>query len=786
MLNNRGFAATAVVTLALGMTLCTTAVAVMKAYLLQDLPYPAAERLYSVRYATPGQMGPRGMEQLDWSSLSDVIEHPVAWDLDMFYLIGGDHAEAIPGAWVTDGFMQALGVRPALGRAFDQDAYIRGSGNVALISHRFWMNRFAGDPSVVGRTFMAYMSDRPEEAEQFTITGVLPASFWHINPYTDILTPLRAPTYPYMVRLRAGVTPERAGDRIGALVRAGARNVPPDWSPTVVSTHAEYVARTSPMLWTVGAAAAMVLLVACGNVAALLLVRAVRRQKEVAVRVALGARRTVIARMLLAEAVVLGAVSTAIAVFASVLIVRSLAPTIQQQLGRVAPGGASSFAIDPGTMLVAAAIGLFTAAICTLAPLVTSMRPGVLQAMQGTGRAATEGPRSRRIRAALMALEIAVSLALLVGSSLMLRTVVALLRTDLGFNAERVLLSSITLRQNRYPTPADQLTAFQRIESRIAAIPGIEVVGLTTAWPVQQPRLQPVESAGPSGRAALQAGVHHVNTMYFTALRIPIRAGRPFAVTDRLGSEPVVLVSETLARRLWPSGDAVGRWVIVPQDQERGDPVPVERTVVGIVGDVRQGQADIELADAYVPIAQAPGRFTFLTTRTSGDPMGWVSPFRSAFRDIDPEISVANARPLQIAIDELSVRPRFLASLLSAFALIAAGLTLVGVYSVIAYAIRQREREIAVRMALGADPARLTRLFLRQGSVILVSGLGLGLVAAIVAGRVIQTQLYGVTPRDPVALATAVCAFAAAGLVAIWWPSRKAAGTDPAIALRAE
>ena len=786
MLKSRGFAATAVVTLALGMTLCTTAVAVMKAYLLQDLPYPASERLYTIRYAVPGQPQPRDMEQLDWSSLDDVIEHRVAWDLDMFYMIGGDHAEAVPGAWVTGGFMQALGVRPALGGAFEQDTFLPGGANVVLISHRFWTTRFAADPNVVGRTFTAYVSDRPEEAERFTIVGVLPANFWHINPYTDILTPLRAQTYPYMARLQPGVTRERAADRIGALVRSGARNVPPDFVPTVVSTHAEYVARTSPMLWMVSAAAAMVLLVACANVAALLLVRAVRRQKEIAVRVALGARRAAIARMLLAEAAVLGFVSTGLAVLASALIVRSLAPMIQQQLGRSAPGGASAFAIDAPTMIAAAAIGVVTAFICTLAPLVTSMRPGVQQALQSGSRAATEGPRSRRIRAALIAVEIAVSITLLAGSSLMLRSVVALLRTDLGFSSERVLLSSVTLRQNRYPEPAAQLAAFERMESRVGAIPGIEAVGLTTAWPVQQPNLQTVETTGPAGHLTARVGVHRVNTMYFSALEVPLAAGRLFAATDRMGTEPVAVVSESVARRFWPSGDAVGRRVTVPQEQERGDPLPLERLIVGVVRDVRQGPTDIELADVYVPMAQAPGRFTFVLTRTAGDPAAWLTPFRSAFRDIDPEISVTNARPLQAAVDDLAVRPRFLASLLTAFALIAAALTLVGVYSVIAYAVRQREREIAVRMALGADPSRLTRLFVQQGGSILLVGLGLGVIAAVAAGRVIEAQLYGVRPTDPLALAAAVGAFAVAGLVAVWWPSRRAAATDPAVALRAE
>ena len=256
-----GFALAAIVTLGLALTLCTTVLVVIKAYLYTQLPYPNATRLYSVRYSAPGQEEPKEMEQLDWSSLDDVIEQPIAWDLDMFYVLGGKNAESVPGAWVTPGFVQGLGTQPALGRGFDAAAFAPGSTNVALISHRLWQSRFGGDPSVIGRQFTAYVSDRPEEAEAFTIIGVLPATFWHVNPYTDIFAPLRARTYPYMVKLREGVPPAQAAARIAALVRGGAKGVPPEWTAVVSSTHELYTARVRPILRSVAAAAALVLLV---------------------------------------------------------------------------------------------------------------------------------------------------------------------------------------------------------------------------------------------------------------------------------------------------------------------------------------------------------------------------------------------------------------------------------------------------------------------------------------------------------------------------------------------
>jgi len=786
LLRAPGFTVTAVVTLGLGMALCTAAMVVVNAYLLHDLPYPEADRLHWIRYDAPGRNGPREMERLDWASLSDVIEHPVAWDLDVFYLLGGDNAESIQGAWVTPGFVQGLGIAPALGQGFAASAFEPGAANEVLISHRLWTTRFGGDSSVAGRTFTAYVSDRPEETESFTIIGVLPEGFWHLNAFTDILAPLRAPTYPYMARLRGGVSRQHAAARVTALVTAGARDVPPNWKAEVVATHELYVARVRPILRTVAVAAGLVLLVACANVAGLLLVRATRRRKEIAIRTALGAGRAAIARMLLAEAVVLGGAATLVGLLLTRLTLDSLAPLIQTQLGRSAPGGTLAFALDARVMAFAAAAGILTTMVCALAPLAASLRPRLLGAMQDGGRAVTEGRGNRRIRPALIALEIAASLALIAGSTLMVRTVVTLLNADLGFTAGRVLMGSTTLRQNRYPDPASRVAVTERMLTAVAAIPGAESVALTTSSPLQQGRLQPVEATGTSGPASTRAAVHGISSDYFATLDIPLAAGRFFTASDRVGGEAVTIVSETLAGRLWPDGRGIGQRVTIPQAQDQGEPLPVSRLVVGIARDVRQGPADDDLADAYVPLLQTPGRFALVLLRATASPAALITPFRAALRRIDPEIAVDRARPLQAAQRDITAGPRFLASLLGAFALMATALALVGVYGVIAYAVRQREREIAVRMAIGADPRRIVRLFVRQGAVMLSAGLALGALGAVGAGRLLESQLFGVAPGDPLALTSAVVAFGAAGWFAVWWPARRAAATDPAVALRAE
>ena len=780
-----GFTAASVLTLGLAMALCTTVMVVLNAYLLRDLPYPGSERLYTVRYGAPGQEEPEGREMLDWSTLSDAIEQPIAWDLDMFYVLGGETAEQVPGAWVTPGFVEGLAIRPEIGRGFEAASFAPGRENVALISHRLWTTRFNRDPSAIGRSFTAYVSDRAREAERFTVIGVLPERFWHVNPFTDILVPLRAPTYPYMVKLRAGVRPEAAAGRITALVRSGASGVPATWQVTLASTRELYVERLRPILRSVTVASALVLLVGCANVAGLLLLRATRRQREIAVRTALGASRAAVARMLAAEALVLGVAATALALCLTRLTLSSLAPLVQRQLGRSAPGGTVAFALDTTVLLTAALIGLATALLCGLTPIVASFRPGVVAALQTATRTTTEGRRSRRVRAGLIALEIAASLALLSGSALMLRTVVSLVRADLGFESDRTLIASITLRQNRYPDAAARLAVFERLLESVGRISGVRSVALTSSWPLQQQRLYPVEVEGNRSPIRTNAAVHTVTSGYFTTAAIPILTGRGFTTVDRDGAEPVAIVSDTLARRLWPGDSALGRRVLVTSRTQEDPATPMSCLVVGVVRDVRQDPTDADLADVYLPMAQVPDRFAVALIRTEGDPQGWLPAVRSAFHTVDAEIPM-NARPLRRLVEETRSRPEFLASLLAVLAAIAALVAVVGVYGMMAYAVRQREREIAVRIAIGANPRHVTQVFLREGATVLAAGLTLGVAAALASGRLLESQLVGVRSDDPIAVLAAAAAFGTAGLLAVWWPSRRAAETDPVIALRTE
>jgi len=773
LLKARGFTAVVILTLTIGIALATSIIAIVNSYVLRSLPYPAANRLYNIRYAEAGQSQPRGLANLDWQSLSDVIEHPLSWDLDVFYLSGGDHPESAPGAWVTPGFMQGTGVETEIGRVFNEGEFRTGSPQVALISHPLWRDRFGSDPAILGKQFQAYVSDRPDEAETFTIIGVLPAKFWHVNPYTQVFAPLRAPNYPYMVRLRAGVPTSEAERRIGSLVRDGIPGVPAAWQPRLVSVHEDYVRNVRPILSVVTAAGGIVLLIACANVAFLILIRANRQQKDIAIRFALGAGQGRVARMLITESLLLCVTSLVLGTALAAMILNGLAPVIQQQLGRPVPGGVAALSVDPGVVAMAGVLMAFIACALTLAPLLASRRQSLVTSMRRGKQSGAEGVGGRRARSALIVLEVAGSLALLVGCGLMIRTLVHELDSDLGLNPDQVIAGAIALRERSYPDEASRLSFYDRLLDALNRTPGIESAAMAN-WPILS--VQP-----PRRLEGANSSIIGVSPAYFKTLAVELKEGRVIEQSDRVGSELVAVVSETLARRLWPAG-AVGQSVRLLTDDESA----VQRRVVGVVEDVRQSPTDADLADLYVPLLQAPGRFSSVYVRTTISAAAWLPMMRSVLKIIDPEVTVSGVRDVNVIVGEHFARPRFLASMLLAFAAFALMLALIGIYGVIAYSVKQREHEIAVRMAVGASSAAVTRLFMREGTIVILAGVAVGAFGASLIGRMLETQLFGVRALDPATTIAMALFIAIVGCLAMWWPARRAAATDPIIALREE
>ena len=779
-----GFLSVALTTLSVSIGLSVCVMAVANAYLMRGLPYPESERLYQVRYGTPATPFVDGLQKLDWQSLDDVVEHPVSWDLDSFNLRGQPYPEGVQGTWVTAGYMAAFGVRTAIGRTFQADDYRQGPPPVAIVSHRLWQTRFGADPNVLGRQFEAYAGDRPNEPQVFTIIGVLPADHWHMNVFTEVLSPLRAPSYPYMARLRAGVSADVAASRIQSLARSGGLSIPPDWPVQLESAHEQYVLQIRPLLVALGVATLLVVLIACSNVAVLFTLRASHRRREVAVRKALGASTVRVLRTLATEALVVGVAATVLGLALAQAVLRLAGPAIERHLGRPAPGGVAAIQIDVEMLAAAVAAGAVVTLFCALAQVWVSTRAPVALAAAGGQRGASAGPYQRRAHATLIVVEIAASLALLVGATLMVQSGLRILRVDMGLETDNVLVGMLTLSQQRFPDAAKRAAAYERMIADLPAMPAASGLAFGNSWPLQQMPQRSVGREGDPAGLAARAGVTGVSPGYFDALGIRIENGRTFGPGERLDAEPAVVVSRTLAARLWPGRGAVGERLLISQGQPNQSTPPRAYRVVGVAADVRHVHTDDDLADAYVSLLQFPSMSAFMYVKTSGPTSRAEGDIRSLLTRVDPDLALGMSRDLSAILDQQRTGPRLLATLLAMFSAFATVLALVGIYGVIAYAVRQREREIAVRLAVGADRRRITVMFLRQGAIVLVVGLTVGIGAALLLGRLLQTQLFGLASTDPAVLVAATSAFALSGLLAVSWPARMAASTDPAKALK--
>jgi len=783
LVRDRGFTAVSLGTLGASLALSVTVAVLVNAYLVRGLPYPDSHRLFDVQYGTPATPFPVGLDKLDWRALDDVVDLQIAWDLDNFTLRGAGPAELVQGTWATPGYADGFAVRAALGRGFEPADFEPGQPMVAIISDRLWRNRLNADPSIVGRTFEAFVSDRPDEAEIFTVIGVLPANHWHVNPFTEILAPLRVPTYPYIVRVRDGVTAAVAADRLTTFVRAGVKVPAADWRVELRSTHGRYVEQIRPLLLAVATATGLVLLIACANVGVMLTLRATRRRREMAVRQALGATAGQVTRVCAAEPLLIGAVATVLGIALASATIAVIAPMLNHYLGRPAPGGATALGIDATTFVLTLAAGMLTIAIASIVPIWVTRRTPVSVAMAGGQKGATDGPAQRHARTLMIAIEVAACLTLLVGAGLTIQSAVAMLRVDMGLDADQVVVGRFALRQRAYPDAGAWSGFYQRVLSRSGEIGGAQAIAFTNSWPLQQSMTREV-GAAESGTLPLRSGIVGVSPDYFNTLRIPLHEGRFFTAADRIGGAPVVLVSRTLANRLWGTGGAVGRQLrIAPAQNSAPTGRAVDRTVIGVVGDIRHAHTDNDLADAYVPILQSPFPGVFVYLRAS-DAVSAEQDLKRLLNSIDGEIAFGASRPLAEILDLQHAGARFLAYLLVVFAVFAATLALVGIYAVVAYTVKQREREIAVRLAMGADRRRITRMFLGQGAIVLAAGLVLGIGGALALGRVLRAQLFGVQPADPVVLVGMTMAFAVCGLVAIAWPARAAASLDSATALK--
>jgi predicted permease len=783
-----GYSLTALISLAVGAGLAAAAAAVVTAYLVRSLPYPDADRLYHVMYAPPGPWEPAGLSQLDWTALDDVVEHAITSASETFHAIDGRPGDPYRGLYVSPGFIAGLGVRADVGRVFvrqDSD----GAEPVAMIGTRLWRERFGSDPNVIGRWFSAELDGEQRARRAFRVIGVLPHGFWFgrdSRDLVDVLLPLRRRARTYRVRLREGVPVDAARQRLTEVVRSIATDLPADWpGVTLESARERYVAGTRPVLLAFGGAAALALAIAVANVGVLTLLRAVRRQKEIGVRLALGAGRARIARMILAEASLLVAAATGAGLALAYVALRQLGSAIAAQLGRPAPGGEGALQMDAAAVLAAAGAAAVMAGVLSLAALAAPWNARLADVLRLDRRTSTDSAAVRQGRRVLVTLEIAGTLALLVTSGLMMQSLAAMVRTDFGIRTDGLVRIGVTLSQGVSRDPAVRASMFDAVAERVSALAGAPAPLFD--WPqfYETPR-RPVEIDGGPGPAEM--GMVLVSVPYFQTLGIDLRQGRSFGTTDQIGSEPVAVVSETAARRLWPHGSALGRRIHVVDRFISGSPVMAWRTIVGVVADVRQTYDDGDLADVYLPFMQAPptdygGWLYFATVRPRSQ---WEPALRDTVAAVDPRAVVTIAVPLREEAARQWAAPRFLTVVVTAFAVFAALLALVGTYGVTAFAVRQREREAAIRLALGADPRTLVRMFLLESGPVLAAGIGFGVVAAAAGARLVAHQLHRIDALDLPTFAVSAFVIASASLAATWWPARRAAHKRPVVMLAEE
>jgi predicted permease len=788
---NAGFTASAITSLALGVALTASTLSVMNSYVVRAMPFPKSERLFRSLYDSPGQPEPRGLERVDWKSLTDVVEVADYSDMGRFTLHTENYPQEIMSLQCAPGSLEAIGLRAAVGRVFVAEEFRPGAEHVTMISNALWQERFGSSPSDLGKTIRVSAANSGETPAEYCIIGVLPPGFRYVDVYyrdpPDTAMPLTAPRQAYMVRLREGVQPALAGQRIAQAVRSAATAIPPDWRGVrLESVHANYVRDVRPVLTGLTVASGIVLLIVVTNIVVLMLLRALRRQKETAVRVVLGAEPHRIARLLLAEAALICSVALVLGVALTTITLRALGPQIEARLGRPVPGGVSALAMDCTVLLWIGGIGLLIVLAVAWLPMVGARPSRLAESLRGEGRSGTDRPAARRARMALVAVEVAASTALLITGGLMLRSLVHIIATNLGYETEHIFRPRIQLPISKYPSGdvVAQARFYGRLEQELSSIPNLSFA-LSTFVPFWESPKRPFETAE-GANAELRASFTAAGPDYFHTLGIGLREGRAFTSGDRRGAEPVAVISESLARIIAPHGSALGKTIVSNESPIAGQSLRVQRTIVGVVHDIHQTRAAVDLRDVYIPFAQTEARFASVYVRAGGSAQQWLETVRRVVASIDADVFVGPAKPLSVGSKEMLAGPRFITATLTVFAVCAALLALLGIYGVTAYAVQQREREIAIRMAIGATSGAVVRMFLRKSGKVLLLGVAGGVFSASAMSRLLQSQLHGVERFDSWTIAVTCIFLIAAGLFATWLPALRVACTDPMTGLRAE
>ena len=792
-----GFSLIAVLTLALGIGANTAIFSVVNAVLVKPLLYPHSDLVVQI-----WQTNPRANRWGEWISYpafvdyrrqNRVFEDIGAYRTWLWNITGGDHPEVLRGARVTSNLFSVLSVQPMLGRSFLPEEEQPGRNQVVILSYGFWQRRFGSDPALVGKTVTI-------DGLNHTVVGVMPPGFdlpynvssavfasdaW-IPPGDDPeLEDRGSPNYRVLARLKPGITIQQAQANIEAIALGLAEQYPEnrEMSATVVGLQQNLVKEARPTLLLLLGAVGFVLLIACANVANLQLTRTTARQKEAAIRLALGASRLQLIRQLLTESMLLallgGAAGLLLAVWGVEFLVR-LGPDIPRL---------QDTSIDPRVISFTLVLSLATGVIFGMAPAFQGSRIDLNETLKESGIRAPAGSGRGRTRSLLVITEMALALMLLISAGLFIQSFMRLQKVDPGFNPHGVLTAYIMLPSSKYTEPRRQAAFFKEVINRIEALPGVEAVGGASSMP-----LTGTNDAGyfriegiPERRAGdplIEAEQPKITPGYIRAMEIPVLMGRSFNWADNENSPQVAVVSEALVQLYWPNEDPIGKRLSINNDS---DGKPVWRQIVGVVKDVKHdGLAKQPRPVIFSPLLQYPVPYTILAIRTHTDPSSLSPAIRRAVTAVDSEQPIFRINTMERFISDSVSDSRFQTQLLTVFAAVALALAAVGIYGVVGYSVNQRTHEIGIRLALGARQRDVLKMVVKQGMELATTGVVIGLAGAFALTRLMKDFLFGVNASDPLTFGVIALILTLIALLACYFPARRATKVDPLVALRYE
>jgi predicted permease len=802
---NPGFAAVAILTLAIGIGANVMIFSVVNGVLLRPLPFPDSQRIVTV-WETDSNRGiahgtASAAELLDWRDMNHSFQDLSGWRALYFTITGNGAPEQVWGSQVSGNFFRMLKVSPVLGRDFQAEDERPGREQVVILSYGLWRRHYGGDAGIIGKTIN--LDDSP-----YTVIGVLPRGFtlygtmpefeiW--KPFAFDRTQLDRENHELVIfgRLQEGVTMQAAQSEMETILAQLKRQYPGIDQKNgihIAGFHDELVKPLRPGLLLLLAAVGFVLLIACANVANLMLARAAVREREIAIRAALGARRRRIFVQMLTESVLLalvGALAALVLGYFGLEVLRLVMPAA----GHGQIPHLDWITINARVIGFAVLISLVTAMIFGLAPSIQVVRSELYESLKEGGRGSTGGRRRHFARSVLIVSEVAFSLLLLVGAGLLVRSFARMMSEDLGFNSSKLMTMQVFLAEKHYPTGQSIVNFDSAIVDHLSALPGVVSASAVNFLPLTG--WTAFCDFAIEGRPNPASGEHFTaeyrvsDWRYLQTMGISLKQGRDFTSADGPDTQGVVLINQTLAHRYWPNEDPVGKQIklIFPATLRPWD-AQARRgslTIVGIVGDVRDWSwSEPKVAQLYLPDTQNASRIMRLVVRSGEDPARLTGAVRHLVESMDPDQPITEAGSMDELLSVVLAQRRLNMALLAFFAAIAAILAAIGIYGVMSYAVTQRRHEIGIRMALGAQPRDVLRMIVNEGMTLAALGLLLGLLGAIVGTKYLESQLYGVRARDPLTFLSVAAGLALVALAACYFPARRATKVDPQTALRYE